>query len=81
VPVHRADAIPPLSTTRADLERALRRVARGDVTAHVEIETYTWEGIPEEARPESLVESLAQEYEWVLATLAEEGVRRAEETT
>jgi hypothetical protein len=54
-------------------------VARGDVTSHVEIETYTWEGLPPEARPETLVESLAREYEWVLSVLASEGVRRAEE--
>src|SRR5262245_19586734 len=78
VPVHREDAIPPLRTTRPALERALRRVARGDVAPHLEIETYTWEGLPPEARPGTLVESLAREYEWVLSVLESEGVRRAE---
>jgi sugar phosphate isomerase/epimerase len=78
VPVHRQETIAPLATTRPDLERALRRVARGDVTSHVEIETYTWEGLPPEARAGTLVESLAREYEWVLSVLQSEGVRRAE---
>lgn len=76
VPVHREAVLPPLRTTRTVLEQALRRVAQGDVTSHLEIETYTWEALPPEERAEGLVESLAREYEWVLSVLAAAGVKR-----
>ena len=78
VPVHREEAVPPLKTTRADLERALVAIAEGGVTEHLEIETYTWDALPAEARADSLVESLAREYEWVLSVLLAAGCRRAD---
>lgn len=77
VPVHREQVVGPLQTTRAVLEGALRHVVRSGVTDHLEIETYTWEGLPAEVRAGGLVESLAREYEWVLEVLAREGVVRA----
>jgi sugar phosphate isomerase/epimerase len=76
VPVHRETLTPPLRTTRDVLERALRAVVRDGSCAHLEIETYTWDGLPSEVRAGGLVESLAREYEWVLGVLASEGVRR-----
>ncbi len=79
VPVHREGVVGPLGTTRASLEQALRHVVRSGVTDHLEIETYTWEGLPAEVRAGGLVESLAREYEWVLEVLAREGVERAPE--
>jgi sugar phosphate isomerase/epimerase len=79
VPVWRDRAVEPLRTTRSVLEAALRRVAKGDVTDHLEIETYTWEALPAEERAEGLVESLAREHEWVLSVLESEGVGRAAE--
>ena len=78
VPVHREEAVPPLRTTRADLERALVAVAEGGVTEHLEIETYTWEALPAEARADTLVESLAREIEWVLSVLTAAGCRLAD---
>lgn len=84
VPVFRAGAVPPLVTTQPDLDRALARVARGDLTAHLEVETYTWEALPEgERRAGSgfdLVEALAREMEHVLGVLARNGVTRAGDT-
>ena len=74
VPVHRAEVVPPLRTTRDVLERALRAVVRTGACDHLEIETYTWEGLPADARAGGLVESIAREHEWVLSVLAEEGV-------
>ena len=73
VPVHRPEALPPLATTRADLERALRVVAQGRTTRHVEVETYTWDALPPEVRAGSLVESLARELEWTRDVLVEAG--------
>ncbi len=79
VPVHREALVPPLRTTRPALEAALVKVARGGITSHLEIETYTWEGLPPEERAGDLVESLAREYEWVLSILAREGTVPAPE--
>jgi hypothetical protein len=76
VPVHRDEAVPPLRTTRAALERALRHVATRGTTPHVEVETYTWDALPAEARAPTLVESLARELEWALSVLEGAGVRR-----
>jgi sugar phosphate isomerase/epimerase len=84
-PVFRAQAVPPLRTTQAELDRALARLARGDLTGHLEIETYTWEALPEAERQAGsgfdLVEALAREYEHVLGVLAQHGVTRAEPAT
>ena len=77
VPVHRAEAVPPLSTTRPSLERALRHVVARGTTSHVEVETYTWDALPAGARAPTLVESLARELEWVASVLESAGARRA----
>ena len=82
VPVFRSELGGGLTTTRPALDRALATVARHALTAHVEIETYTWEVLPETERRAgsgfSLVEALAREYEYVLASLAQGGVKAAE---
>lgn len=80
VPVHRPEAIPPLSTTRADLSRALGVVAAGRTTAHVEVETYTFDALPAELRAGDLVESLARELEWTRGVLLGAGCTIAEES-
>jgi hypothetical protein len=83
VPVFREVSVPPLGTTRDDLDRVLARVAAGDVTPHLEIETYTWGVLPEAERRRGsgsdLVEALAREYEHVLGVLEAHGVRRVRE--
>ncbi len=79
VPVFRHEAVAPLRTTQPDLEHALQVAARTGLTDHIEIETYTWDVLPDEERRAGsgfdLVEALAREYEWVLGVLAGEGVR------
>jgi hypothetical protein len=42
--------------------------------SHLEIETYTWEVLPEELRSASVVDQLAAEYMWCLKALAERGL-------
>ena len=78
VPVFREELLGGLKTTQPDLERVLRLVAREDITDHVEIETYTWDVLPEAEKAAGsgfdLVEALEREYRWVLDVLAEEGV-------
>ena len=77
VPVFRALSVPPLKTTQGELDRVLARVAQGGATRHLEVETYTWEGLPEDERNAGsgfdLGEALAKELEYVLAVLARHG--------
>ncbi len=42
--------------------------------SHLEMETYTWEVMPEEMKNRSVVDQLVDEYEWCLARLAERGL-------
>jgi hypothetical protein len=78
VPVHRRDLDGGLLTTQPVLDDALGRVARGDVTEHVEIETYTWASLSDADRAgATLVESIAREYEHVLGVLEAHGARRS----
>jgi len=42
--------------------------------SHLEMETYTWEVLPDELRAASVVDQLVREYEWTLAELAQRGL-------
>lgn len=59
VPVN-AESLGPLGTTRSDLKRALKSVAELDYAPHLEVETYTWEVLPD-GRRVSLVDGLTAE--------------------
>ncbi len=80
VPVFRDAVIPPLGTTQPDLTRALRHAVQQGTTPHIEIETYTWDVLPEAERTAGsgfdLVDALAREYAFVLGVLEAEGVTR-----
>lgn len=63
VPVD-AEQFGPLSTTRTELRRALEAVAELPYAPHLEVETYTWEVLPERESPGSsaqLIEGLTRE--------------------
>jgi len=45
-----------------------------DICQHLEMETYTWEVLPPELKSQSVVDQLAQEYEWTLAELGKRGL-------
>jgi hypothetical protein len=51
----------------------LRLVRAGDVSRHFEVETYTWDVLPEEFRREGIVVGIAREVEWAERAL-EQGV-------
>ena len=53
-----------LKSTQEHLRRCIERVD----TAHLEIETYTWDVLPADLKASS-VDSIAREYEWVLGVL------------
>ncbi len=72
VPVF-VEELPSLQTTQGQLAATLDALKQNGQTRHLEIETYTWDVIPEERRRrecgENLVTSLEREYRWVLERL------------
>jgi hypothetical protein len=80
VPVHR-DGFGALGTTAATIEPALRAMlARPGRLPHLEVETYTWNVLPEEERPRDdagLIAGLVRELTWTLGVLAGLDVRPA----
>jgi hypothetical protein len=78
VPLH-ADPAPPLTATRTVLEDTLLALLGGATarTDHVEVETYTWQVLPEDLRPvddAALAAGIAAELRWAAARLAALGL-------
>ena len=57
-----------LGSTQDDLRRTIELARDGSVTSQLEIETYTWDVLPDDLKT-SAVDSIAREYEWVLDVL------------
>lgn len=68
VPVDAA-SLGPLGTTRGDIERALPAIAALPYAPHLEVETYTWEVLPDGGR-RHVVEGLARELQATRELLA-----------
>jgi Xylose isomerase-like TIM barrel len=78
VPLH-APAAAPLASTQPVLVETLRQLFGGPhaLTAHVEVETYTWQVLPPGARPAGdadLVAGIAAELSWTRDRLLELGL-------
>lgn len=78
VPVH-ADPMPPLRSTRDHLVHALGALLGGPKAQvdHLEVETYTWQVLPEGERPgcdDALAAGIAAEVAWVRDRLLEIGL-------
>ncbi|MBC5772996.1 metabolite traffic protein EboE [Pontibacter sp. KCTC 32443] len=54
-----------LQSTQEDVETVLNYVQDHDLTNHLEVETYTWEVLPEGLKTD-LASSIARELEWVM---------------
>ncbi len=63
-----------LQSTQRDIEHVLNIHAEQMITFHLEVETYTWEVLPEELRL-PLTESIIREMEWVIELLKREPSR------
>ncbi|GAA1295494.1 xylose isomerase [Planotetraspora silvatica] len=79
VPLHAAAAA-PLGSTQDVLDGTLRALLGGPAarTHHVEVETYTWQALPEDRRPRTgadLVEGIAQELAWARDRLIDLGLK------
>jgi hypothetical protein len=59
----------PFENTQPFLSRLLRLQVEQAPTAHLEIETYTWDVLPEEYRGMSVVDTITREMQWVLKSL------------
>ncbi|MFK8080621.1 MAG: metabolite traffic protein EboE [Granulosicoccus sp.] len=56
-------------TTQQDLTRVLQAHARSPIAPHLEVETYTWDVLPESYRNVSVDQAIARELDWVLDSL------------
>ncbi|MEX2530155.1 MAG: metabolite traffic protein EboE [Gemmatimonadota bacterium] len=68
VPLFTEGLVGGLRSTRKELEEALRLVMERGLSDHLEVETYTWEVLPDELKTD-LGTSIRQELAWVLARL------------
>ncbi|GAA4438511.1 metabolite traffic protein EboE [Pontibacter saemangeumensis] len=57
-----------LESTQQDIVEVLQYIKKDPLTQHLEVETYTWDVLPEDMKKE-LSESILRELEWVLSTL------------
>jgi sugar phosphate isomerase/epimerase len=63
VPIFREIA-GPIGTTQPELRALLAHLRQSPATQHLEVETYTWDVLPEEHRREGVVEAVARELAW-----------------
>jgi sugar phosphate isomerase/epimerase len=59
----------PFENTQAFLRPLLARLARENICQHLEVETYTWDVLPEEFRGAPVDEAIARELAWTLEAL------------
>jgi sugar phosphate isomerase/epimerase len=63
------ETLGPFRTTQPFVAELLRIQARTPITDHLEVETYTWDVLPEEHRREHVVDAVARELAWTLDVL------------
>jgi sugar phosphate isomerase/epimerase len=63
--------------TQEYVDELLRLVRERDLCRHFEVETYTWDVLPEEFRREGIVAAIAREMEWTAARLPRAGLPQA----
>jgi sugar phosphate isomerase/epimerase len=68
VPVFR-DRLGPLRGTQAYLRELFALLRESPASPHLEVETYTWDVLPEEHRREGVVSAIARELHWVRGEL------------
>jgi sugar phosphate isomerase/epimerase len=60
----------PFVNTQDDLRTLLDLLKEEPVSPHLEVETYTWEVLPEEFRREDIVTAVTRELQWVMQRLS-----------
>lgn len=64
------EAIPPFETTQSFLREILALHRRRPISPQLEVETYTWQVLPETLRGDSVETAIVRELEWVTTQLA-----------
>jgi PCAF (P300/CBP-associated factor) N-terminal domain len=64
------DTLPHLDTTQGFLRSILELHKRSAISPHLEVETYTFDVLPEELRRVDVASAVARELEWVKARLS-----------
>ena len=59
------DEVNTFRTTRPAIEEALKVHKASPLSAHIEIETYTWDVLPESLKTGDIVDYVVRELEWV----------------
>jgi sugar phosphate isomerase/epimerase len=67
------DALGSFQSTQPFVAELLQLQARASVTNHLEVETYTWDVLPEEHRRVPVVDAVARELAWTLGHLGRAG--------
>ena len=70
VPIFR-ESLGPFLSTQGFLAELLALQARAPFTEHLEVETYTWDVLPEEYRGEPVARAVSRELHWALEKLEE----------
>ena len=65
------DRLGPFENTQPFLTRLLQLQVELAPTAHLEIETYTWDVLPEEYREMPVVDAITREMQWVIGSLTQ----------
>lgn len=65
------DKLGPFENTQPFLTGLLRLQIEQTPTAHLEIETYTWDVLPEEYRGMPVVDAITREMQWVIGSLTQ----------
>ena len=68
VPIFLAE-LAPFASTQSFVREVLAIQRRAPVSSHLEVETYTWDVLPEPFRSGSVDEAIARELQWVRAEL------------
>lgn len=63
------DRMRHFDSTQAFLRELLALQRQARITAHLEVETYTWDVLPDEARPAGMTEAIARELRFCMAQL------------
>jgi sugar phosphate isomerase/epimerase len=64
-----AERLGPFENTQAFLSELLPAASRAGICPHLEVETYTWDVLPEEHRRLPVVEAISRELTWTLERL------------
>jgi hypothetical protein len=65
------DALEPFENTQGFLRELLAQQAASGLSRHLEVETYTWDVLPEAWRQADVVTAIARELEWAKRELVE----------